>query len=135
MIPDKRERHKVLHKLNDIIVIVLFAKVANADDWQTDDVAWLPQKSKWAGLKTIGMTKNTIYKDGVTTEEIRYFIIREDANQTLEKRAAYNLNIINKIALSVLKITDLGMKPMSLKKKRYSISLDPLRFLKLVLSA
>ena len=60
---------------------------------------------------------------------------REDANQTLEKRAAYNLNIINKIALSVLKITDLGMKPMSLKKKRYSISLDPLRFLKLVLSA
>jgi len=33
-IPDNRERHKVLHKLKDIIVIVLFAKLANADDWQ-----------------------------------------------------------------------------------------------------
>ena len=139
--------------------------VERREYWQTDNIAWLSQKSKWSGLKTIGMTKNTIYKDDKTTEETRYFIsslpvnakelgrcirghwvvesfhwhldvtFREDANQTLEKRAAYNLNIINKIVLSVLKITDLGMKPMSLKKKRYSISLNPLRFLKIVLSA
>ena len=139
--------------------------VEKREYWQTDNILWLTQKSKWAGLKTIGMTKNTIYKNDKTTEETRYFIsslpvdakelgrcirghwvvesfhwhldvtFREDANQTLEKRAAYNLNIINKIALSVLKIVDLGMKPMSLKKKRYSISLDPARFLKLVLSA
>jgi len=110
------------------------------------------------------MTKNTVYKDEKTTEETRYFIsslpldakelgrcirghwvvesfhwhldvtFREDSNQTLEKRAAYNLNIINKIALAMLKITDLGMKPMSLKKKRYSISLDPIRFLKILLA-
>ena len=110
------------------------------------------------------MTKNTVYKDGNTTEETRYFTsslktnakeigrcirghwvvesfhchldvtFREGANQTLEKRAAFNLNIMNKIALSVLKIAALGMKPMSLKKKRYSISLDPMRFLKMVLS-
>ena len=115
--------------------------------WQTDDIKWLTGKDKWVGLKPIGMTKNTIYKDGKKTEEIRYFIsslsvnaqefgrcirghwvvesfhwhldvtFREDANKTLEKRAAYNLNIINKIALSVLKIFDLGMKPMSLKRK------------------
>jgi len=139
--------------------------VERREYWQTDDIAWLSKKSKWTGLKSIGMTKNTVYRDGKTTEETRYFIsslpmnakelgrcirghwvvesfhwhldvtFREDANQTLEKRAAYNLNIINKIALSVLKITDLGMKPMSLKKKRYSISLNPLRFLKIVLSA
>lgn len=132
--------------------------------WQTDDINWLIQKPDWVGLKSIGMTKNTITKDGATTEETRYFIssletdakelgrcirghwvvesfhwhldvtFREDANRTLEKRAAFNLNIINKIALSVLKIADLGMKPMSLKKKRYSISLDPARFLKLVLA-
>ncbi len=116
-------------------------------------------------MKSICMTKNTISKDDKTTGEVRYFIsslptdakvlgrcirghwvvesfhwhldvtFREDANQTLEERAACNLNIMSKIALSVLKITDLGMKPMSLKKKRYSISLDPLRFLKMVLSA
>lgn len=138
--------------------------VEKREYWQTGNISWLPQKSKWPGLKTIGMTKNTIIKDGVKTEETRYFIsslpveakvlgrcirghwvvesfhwhldvtFREDANQTLEKRAAYNLNIINKIALSVLKITDLGMKPMSLKKKRYSICLDPMRFLKMVLA-
>ena len=135
--------------------------------WQTDDIGWLPQKNKWKGLKSIGMTKNTIKKNGQTVEETRYFIssllvdakemgrcirshwvvesfhwhlwhldvtFREDANQTLQKQAAYNRNIINKIALSVLKIADLGMKPMSLKKKRYSISLDPLRFLKMVLA-
>jgi predicted transposase YbfD/YdcC len=139
--------------------------VEKREYWHTDDISWLSQRSKWSGLKTIGMTKNTIYKDDKVTEEIRYFIsslsvdakelgrcirghwvvesfhwhldvtFREDANQTLEKRAAFNLNIINKIALSVLKITDLGMKPMSLKKKRYSISLNPLKFLKMVLSA
>lgn len=138
--------------------------VEKREYWQTDDISWLPQKDKWAGLKSICMTKNTVCKDGKTSEEVRYFIsslpvnakelgrcirghwkvesfhwhldvtFREDANQTLEKRAAYNLNIINKIALAVLKIADLGMKPMSLKKKRYSISLDPLRFLKMVLS-
>lgn len=139
--------------------------VEKREYWHTDDVSWLPQKSKWAGLKSIGMTKNTITKDGITTVEVRYFIsslkvncaelarcirghwvvesfhwhldvtFREDANQTLEKRAAFNLNIINKIVLSVLKIADLGLKPMSLKKKRYVISLDPLRFLKLVIAA
>ena len=50
---------------------------------------------------------------------------REDANQTLDKRAAYNLNIINKMAINVLKMMELsGMKPMSLKKKRYAISLN-----------
>lgn len=137
--------------------------VEKREYWQTKDISWLSQKEQWAGLKTIGMTKNTISREGKTTEEIRYYIsslpekakelgrcirghwvvesfhwhldvtFREDANQTLEKRAAYNLNIMRKIALSVLKITDLGMKPMSLKKKRYSISLDPLRFLKMVL--
>jgi len=138
--------------------------VEKREYWQTDDISWLNQKDNWSGLKTIGITKNTIFKEDKTIEETRCFIsslpvdakefgrcirghwmvesfhwhldvtFREDANQTLEKRAAYNLNIINKIALSVLKIADLGMKPMSLKKKRYSISLNPLRFLKMVLS-
>jgi predicted transposase YbfD/YdcC len=132
--------------------------------WQTDDVSWLTQKEKWAGLKSIGMTRNTIVKDNKTTTETRFFIsslqtdaelfakavrghwivesfhwhldvtFREDANQTLDKRAAYNLNIINKMALNVLKLVELsGMKPMSLKKKRYAISLDFEGFMKDIL--
>ena len=32
-IEDKRQQTKVRHKLKDIIVIVLFATLANVDDW------------------------------------------------------------------------------------------------------
>ena len=102
--------------------------------WQTDDISWLTQKKDWKGLKSIGITKNTIKKDGKTTIAKRYFIsslpcdieefsrgvrghwivesfhwhldvtFREDHNKTLEKQASYNLNIIRKLALSVLKL-------------------------------
>ena len=34
LIEDKRQKRKVRHKLLDIVVIVLFAKLANADDWE-----------------------------------------------------------------------------------------------------
>ena len=33
-IEDIRQQAKVRHKLLDIVVIVLFAKLANADDWE-----------------------------------------------------------------------------------------------------
>ena len=33
-IEDKRQEKKVLHKLKDIIVIVLFATLANIDGWE-----------------------------------------------------------------------------------------------------
>ncbi len=102
--------------------------------WQTDDIKWLEQKKDWTGLKSIAMTRNTIIKDDVETTEIRYFIsslpldvkeiarairghwmiesyhwhldvtFREDDNHTLEKQAAFNLNIIRKLALNVLKM-------------------------------
>jgi predicted transposase YbfD/YdcC len=99
-----------------------------------------------------------IKKDGTETIETRYFIsslplgvnemarairshwmvesyhwhldvtFREDANKTLDKWAAYNLNIIKKLALNTLKLVDVGIKRLSLKKKRYTISLDFERF-------
>ncbi len=34
MIEDVRQQPKVLHKLLDIVVIVLFAKLVNTDDWE-----------------------------------------------------------------------------------------------------
>jgi len=121
--------------------------------WQTDDISWLPQKKDWAGLKSIAMTKNTITKNNKTTTEMRYFIsslpfdvdetarairshwmvesyhwhldvtFREDANRTIEKAAAYNLNIIRKIAINTLKLLDVGYKRVSLKSKRFILSL------------
>ena len=49
---------------------------------------------------------------------------KEDANTTKDKIAAQNLNIINKWCLSILKLFEVGKKKMSLKKKRFCISLD-----------
>ena len=140
--------------------------VEKREYWQTEDISWLTQKDRWAGMKSIGITRNTIIKADKTVIETRFFIsslpldvetfaravrghwmveayhwhldvtFREDANQTLDKRAAYNLNIINKMAINVLKMLELsGMKPMSLKKKRYAISLNFEGFLKRILEA
>ena len=132
--------------------------------WQTEDVHWLPQKKAWVGLKSIAMTRNTITKDGKQTTETRYFIsslpldvnevarairghwmvesyhwhldvtFREDDNHTIEKQAAYNLNILRKLALNVLKIFITGKKPLSLKKKRFTIGTNPEKHLETILS-
>lgn len=122
--------------------------------WQTDSISWLSQKKNWAGLRSIAMTRNTIKKNGVTTTETRYFIsslpldvkeitrairghwmvesfhwhldvtFREDANRTIDHDAAYNLNIIRKLAINILKLLDIGIKRVSLKGKRYMLSLN-----------
>jgi len=46
---------------------------------------------------------------------------REDHNQTIEKTAAENYNILRKLALSILKVFKLDKK-YSLKKKRFALS-------------
>ena len=109
------------------------------------------------------MTRNTIIKNGEETSEIRYFIsslpldaneiarairghwmvesyhwhldvtFREDENRTLEKQAAFNLNILRKLALTVLKIFAVGQKPLSLRKKRFTIGTNPERHLERIL--
>jgi len=120
--------------------------------WQTDEISWLSQKKEWAGLTTIAMTKNTITRNDKTTTEVRYFIsslpldvneiarairghwmvesyhwhldvtFREDANHTIEKDSAYNLNIMKKMAINTLKLVDVGVKKkIRLKGKRYII--------------
>ena len=58
---------------------------------------------------------------------------KEDANTTLDKTAAQNLNIINKWCLSILKLFDVGKK-MSLRKKRYCISMNARKYLEQILS-
>jgi predicted transposase YbfD/YdcC len=132
--------------------------------WQTDDIGWLPQKKKWIGLKSIAITRNTIIKDGVETSETRYFIsslaldvkeiarairghwmvesyhwhldvtFREDDNRTIEKQAAFNLNILRKLALTVLKLYETGKKTMSLRSKRFSIGTNPEKHLESILA-
>lgn len=132
--------------------------------WQTDDIEWLSQKKDWLGLKSIAMTQNTIIKDGKETIETRYFIsslaldvheiarairghwivesyhwhldvtFREDKNHTLEKQAAFNQNILRKLALNVLKIFETGKKKMSVRAKRFSIATNPEKHLQAILN-
>ena len=128
--------------------------------WQTDDISWLEQKNAWKGLKTIGMTRNTITKDGEKHIEMRYYIssiernpeefarcvrghwaiesmhwhldvtFREDANKTLDEQAAFNLNIMRKFALSILKTANIGKPRTSMKLKRFYVCCNPTRLLK-----
>jgi predicted transposase YbfD/YdcC len=126
--------------------------------WQTEDIEWLPQAKEWSGIKSIAMTRNTITKNGNTATETRYFIsslpvdvkeiarairghwmvesyhwhldvtFREDENRTIDKQAAYNLNVLKKLAINTLKLLDVGKK-VSMKLKRYMISLNPVKYL------
>jgi predicted transposase YbfD/YdcC len=138
--------HKVVDKARSAVEI--------REYWQTADIAWLPAKNAWAGLASIVMTQNTIIKGGVTTTETRYFIsslplnveeaacairghwmvesyhwhldvtFREDANRTLDRAAAYNLNIVKKMAINTLRLVDVGIARISMKNKRYLICMN-----------
>ncbi len=133
--------------------------VEKREYWQTEDIKWLASKKEWTGLKSIAMTKNTIERDGEITVEVRYFIsslqenidevahairghwmvesyhwhldatFKEDNNATLDKEASYNLNIIRKLAINTLKLIEVRDKKVSLKGKRYIISLNPIKYL------
>ncbi|MER0123531.1 ISAs1 family transposase, partial [Streptococcus sp. ZJ100] len=117
---------------------------------------------KWHKLRGIGMTKTTLDRDGELIEEVRYFIIsfkktietvaqcvrghwqiesmhwlldivfREDANKTLNKQLAFNLNVMDKFCLAVLKRLDFGKK-MSMRRKKYVLSLSFDQYLKRLL--
>jgi predicted transposase YbfD/YdcC len=110
------------------------------------------------------MTRSTTLKNGVQTTEHRYFIsslklgvkeaarairghwmvesyhwhldvtFREDENHTIEKQAVFNLNIMRKLALSVLRIFEVRNKRLRLKKKRFTIGANPERRLEYLLS-
>lgn len=59
---------------------------------------------------------------------------REDGNHTLEKQASYNLNIIRKLSLNILKLLEVGSRPLSMKKKRYTIGTNPEKHLEKLMS-
>lgn len=131
--------------------------------WQVDHVNWITNFKKWTGLKSIIMTRNTIQKNDKTTTENRYFIsslkldvkeaarairshwmvesyhwhldvtFKEDKDSTLEKQAAYNLNILRKLALNILKLFDVGRPRVSLRRKKFIISLNPIKYLEKIL--
>jgi len=60
----------------------------------------------------------------------------EDANRTLEKTAAFNLNILRKLVLNFLKIVDLSefKGPVSLKTRRFITGCNPVKYLQQLLT-
>lgn len=139
-------------------------KLGKREYYQTEDIGWLTQKKEWKGLKSIGMEEKTIRDEKGERKEYQYYIsslgleietfkravrrhwnvesmrwqldvtFREDANTTLDKQAAQNQNIIGKWGLSILKIIEVMKSGLSMKKKRFVISLSPIKYLEEVLS-
>jgi len=125
--------------------------------WLPDLKKWFGMKS--IGMVETTIEK----PDGTKTQESRYFIssltvmilffaravrghwaiesmhwhldvtFKEDANKTLDTTAALNLNILRKLALSILKLIDVGKK-CSLKRKRYIICTNTAKFLEQLFS-
>ena len=60
------------------------------------------------------------------------FII--DANSTLDKAAAFNLNIIKKMAINTLRLLDVGIAKISMKNKRYLISMNFRHYLDILMA-
>lgn len=140
-------------------------QIETREYYQTENINWLGQKKEWKGLRSIIMERKTIEKEGEVKEEYRYFIsslkgdielasrairghwsiesmhwhldvtFREDANRTIDKMAAQNLNIIRKWSLSILKTAEVSKHKLSMKKKRYAISLRPMEHLEEVLNS
>ena len=118
------------------------------------------RNKEWKEMKGIGASILTTEIDGEKHEQRRYYItnitggvkefvravrghwtiesyhwildvtFREDANKTLNKNAARNLNILRKLAISILEELPFRKK-FSRRIKRYIISLDVRRYLKL----
>lgn len=115
-------------------------------------------------MKSIGMEEKTIKREGKEMKEYQYYIsslkedeklfsravrghwsvesmhwhldvtFKEDANTTLDKQAAENLNIIRKWCISILKMVEIFRPNLSMKKKRFVISMNPEEFLEQVLN-
>lgn len=58
---------------------------------------------------------------------------KEDANQTADKAASVNLNIVTKLAHGVLKLLDVGRKNVSIKAKRFMACLNPEKYIDMIL--
>lgn len=127
--------------------------------WVTTDVAWLSQLSNWTGLKSIGMTRNTISKNGKTTVNDRLFISSlSDGNAEIFARAVRghwvvesfhwhldvtfredNCQVIDKRAalnLNILRKFAIAIlknvemgKRDSMKTKRFKVMLNPMKWL------
>ena len=63
----------------------------------------------------------------------KHVMFKEDANQTADKVAALNLNIITKLGHNALKLLDVGLKNVSIKAKRFMACLNPEKYIDMLM--
>ncbi|MBR0280033.1 MAG: ISAs1 family transposase [Oscillibacter sp.] len=90
-----------------------------------------------SSLKTdIALFSRTV-RQHWSVEAMRWHLdvtFREDANHTIDKNSAQNLNIIRKFCLSVLKLVEIIHPKLSMKKKRFAIAHNTEKYLESVLN-
>ena len=93
--------------------------------------AWVNPKPKTIRMYSSFFVLNMVLKGHWITESYHWHLdvtFREDGNHTLEKQASYNLNIMRKLSLNILKLIGIGDKAISIKKKRYAIGTNPEKY-------
>lgn len=128
-IEDTRQQTKVRHTLKDILVIVLFATLANADDWV--EMALFAENCQDYLRKYIEL------KNGIPSHDTIRRVMGMISPEILliDKMAAQNLNIIRKWSLSILKPAELSRHKLLMRKKRFVVSLRPIKYLEELLEA
>lgn len=128
-IEDTRQQTKVRHTLKDILVIVLFATLANADDWV--EMALFAENCQDYLRKYIEL------KNGIPSHDTIRRVMGMISPEILliDKMATQNLNIIRKWSLSILKPAELSRHKLSMRKKRFVVSLRPIKYLEELLEA
>jgi predicted transposase YbfD/YdcC len=118
----------------------------------SEAIAWLPQRSEWAGLQAVGRVESTRLIGDQTTTEYRYYLCSvtelsrfaeavrghwdiengqhwvldvqfgEDANRTRKDHSAENLALIRRMALNVIRHN--GPSKDSLRRRKLRASLN-----------
>jgi len=116
------------------------------------NIDWLSQKPDWTNLNGIGMVQSTVEEKGAVRREARFFItsltkvtdfacaarkhwsienqlhwcldvvFREDSARAKKDNSPLNMNVLRKIALSLLSRADMGR--MGLRKKMFKAALN-----------
>ena len=128
-------------------------RIETREYYLSTDIDWLEQREDWANLRALGMVRSKVVEGENESEFTRYFItsltnikefahavrkhwsienqlhwcldviFREDASHARKDNSPLNMNILRKLALSLLNQAKYGR--LSKKRMRFKASLNP----------